>query len=128
MFGPAATTWYGFLARRVGAGPRWGRWGRAGLHVAADQAAFAPAMIAVFLSSMAALEGEPAQARLQAAYLPALRANWAVWPAAQALNFALVPPQFRVLVVNLVSVGWNCYLSFLNSRPMGGRAGVERLE
>ncbi|KAA8576400.1 hypothetical protein EYC84_006530 [Monilinia fructicola] len=39
-----------------------------------------------------------------------------IWPAVQAVNFKLVPLEHRVLVVNIVSLGWNCYLSYLNGR------------
>ncbi|KAG9980650.1 hypothetical protein KCU78_g21604, partial [Aureobasidium melanogenum] len=41
--------------------------------------------------------------------------NWMLWPFVQAVNFKFVPLQHRVLVVNVVSLGWNCYLSYLNS-------------
>jgi len=31
-------------------------------------------------------------------------------------NFKFVPLEHRVLVVNVISLGWNCYLSYLNSQ------------
>jgi hypothetical protein len=42
---------------------------------------------------------------------PTLLANWRLWPAANAINFALVPLQYRVGFSNLVAVFWNIYLS-----------------
>jgi len=45
-----------------------------------------------------------------------------IWPVVQFVNFKYVPLELRVLVVNVVSLGWNCYLSYLNG---GGGAGGE---
>lgn len=64
---------------------------------------------------MAILEGGSPSEKLEQSYWAGLKANWAVWPAVQAINFTLVPLQHRVLVVNIVSLGWNCFLSYLNS-------------
>ncbi|XP_063148195.1 mpv17-like protein 2 [Candoia aspera] len=39
-----------------------------------------------------------------------------VWPGAQLLNFLYLPSQYRVLFVNIVTLGWNVYLSYLKHR------------
>lgn len=83
--------------------------------VAADQLLFAPTFIGVFLSSMAVLEGGSPSDKLAKSYVPALTANYMIWPLVQAVNFRFVPLHHRVLFVNVISIGWNCYLSFLNS-------------
>lgn len=36
-----------------------------------------------------------------------------LWPAVQAVNFTVVPQQFRVLTVQIISLAWNTYLSFM---------------
>ncbi|KAF2128218.1 hypothetical protein P153DRAFT_424112 [Dothidotthia symphoricarpi CBS 119687] len=77
---------------------------------------------ALFLSSMAYLEGASPRQRLRDAYLPGLTKNFMVWPWVQFTNFKYVPMEHRVLVVNVVSLGWNCYLSGLNA---GGGGGVK---
>ena len=69
---------------------------------------------------------ERVQDRLQSTYLTALSKNWMVWPFVQAVNFSVVPVQHRVMVVNVVALGWNCYLSYLNSQ--GGKAKSELVE
>lgn len=71
--------------------------------------------MAVFLSTMAYFEGEAIRTKLENAYLPGLKANWLLWPAVQGINFTIVPLEHRVLVVNVVSLGWNCFLSYLNA-------------
>lgn len=54
------------------------------------------------------MEGTDPGEKLQSTYWEALKKNWMVWPAVQAVNFKFVPLEHRVLVVNVVSLGeWN---------------------
>ena len=105
--------WYGFLARNVNVANK-----RAEVlaRVACDQLAFAPVMIGVFLGSMATMEGASAQERLEKTWWTALKTNWIIWPAVQMVNFTFTPLQHRVLFANIISIGWNCYLSWVNSQ------------
>lgn len=70
-----------------------------------DQVVFASTHLAVFLSSMALMEGTSPKKKLESTYLTALQKNWMVWPFVQAINFKLVPLEHRVLVVNVVALG-----------------------
>jgi protein Mpv17 len=74
--------------------------------MALDQTLMAPLMTAAFFGLMKVLEGRPREAgpEVSAKLAPTLRANWAVWPAAHLVNFALVPAQQRILYINLISV------------------------
>ena len=54
---------------------------------------------------MAVMEGADPKERLRGTYVEALKKNWMVWPAVQAVNFKFVPLEHRVLVVNVVSLG-----------------------
>ncbi|KAH9880913.1 hypothetical protein IAQ61_001207, partial [Plenodomus lingam] len=120
IFGPAATKWYALLTRHINipASPTRTLCAR----VAADQVVFAPLNMTLFLSSMAYLEGASVRQRLADAFLPGYQKNLMLWPWVQFANFKYVPMEFRVLVVNFVSLGWNCYLSALNSGG-GGEGG-----
>ncbi|KAF9890111.1 Protein required for ethanol metabolism [Aspergillus nanangensis] len=112
VFGPFATKWFQFLQNRVIlSSPQKTLVAR----VATDQLLCAPTMIGVFLSSMALMEGTNPQEKLQRTYWAALRTNWTIWPILQGINLYLVPLQYRVLVVNVFNIGWNCFLSFLNN-------------
>ena len=111
VFGPAATTWFNFLARRINF-PK-----SPNLTIAArvltDQSVFASTNLFCFLSSMALMEGSDPKEKLNSTYFEALKKNWMVWPAVQAINFKFVPLEHRVLVVNIVSLGeshtsWHC--------------------
>ena len=103
VFGPLATTWFGFLQRRVRipGSPNAEILARVGL----DQTVLAPLNLFAFLSSMAIMEGSDPQKKIESTYWNALSKNWMLWPFVQAVNFKFVPLQHRVLVVNFVSLG-----------------------
>ncbi|KAI0392350.1 hypothetical protein F5Y17DRAFT_362929 [Xylariaceae sp. FL0594] len=113
VFGPAATTWFKILSTRV---VLRNKNAEMLARVACDQLLFAPTFIGIFLSSMAVLEGSSPKEKLDKSYWPALTTNWMIWPFVQMANFKFVPLQHRVLAVNVVSIGWNCYLSMVNSK------------
>lgn len=113
VFGPAATTWFAFLARNVNPrNPRLTTISR----VACDQLLFAPVAIGAFLSSMAVMEGGSPSRKLQTTWWPALTANWCVWPFVQFVNFTFLPLQHRLLFANVISIGWNSYLSWVSNK------------
>ena len=41
--------------------------------------------------------------KLQDVYLPALKANFMLWPLVQFLNFRVIPLQFQIVSFNLLS-------------------------
>jgi protein Mpv17 len=114
--------------------------------VALDQIIFTPINLTLFLSTMAFLEGFPSKSivaapkatddsklvskveteskgakkrieeRLNSTFYTAFTKNLMVWPWVQLANFSVVPLEHRVLVVNVVALGWNCYMSYLNSK------------
>ena len=65
------------------------------------------------------MEGTDPKEKLSSTYGNALAKNWMLWPLVQTVNFKFVPLEHRVMVVNVVSLGWNCYLSYVNSQ--GGK-------
>lgn len=113
IFGPVATKWFGFLQRSV---VLKNKNAEIAARVACDQLIFAPVMINVFLRSMATMEGTDMQEKVDKTYWAALKANYMIWPFVQAVNFKFVPLDYRVLAVNVVSIGWNCFLSLINSK------------
>ncbi|PBK95850.1 hypothetical protein ARMGADRAFT_1010757 [Armillaria gallica] len=83
-----------------------------------DQAALTPFAVGAFFTCMAVLEGVPQEAypRIQAVYVPTILRNWGVFIPTQIINFALVPHHMRFVVVSVVSLFWNTYLSAVNAR------------
>ena len=112
VFGPGATQWYKLLTKIK----LQSKFATTAARVLTDQCVFATINLGLFLSSMAYLEGASPKQRLQDKYVEALKKNWMLWPPVQTLNFTVVPLEHRVLVVNIVSLGWNCYLSWVNSQ------------
>lgn len=83
--------------------------------VFADQLVFAPIGLAAFFGVMAALEGKDIKQRFNDAYVPALIANYKVWPLAQLINFRFCPPAYRVPFLGTLGIFWTAYLSWLNA-------------
>lgn len=122
VFAPIGVRWYLLLGK---INVFRSTLGNSLVRVAADQLIFAPFIgIPLFYSVMACFELNPnpvqeARTKLEKYWWTTLRNNWTVWPAFQLINFALVPAQFKLLAVNLFSIGWNCYLSYLLNLSTG---------
>nr|GAT50806.1 predicted protein [Mycena chlorophos] len=114
VFGPAFTKWYQFLNRLQFQTPTKALVYRVWL----DQCVLTPGAVIVFFGSMALLEGKPEEAapRIGAGYVPTLLRNWCVFVPTQLINFWVVPPHLRFVVVSVVSLFWNTYLSVANMR------------
>lgn len=116
LIGPVLHFWYGFLWRLL---PR-----NDALTIVkrlvVDQLLFAPVAVASSLSFLAAAQGQAADIprRLKEQVPGAVLNNWKLWPAAQAINFSLVPVPHQVLFANAVSVFWNGYLSWSANQEM----------
>lgn len=112
IFGPAATRWFQFLQEKIVLKNK-------NLEILArvvvDQSLFTPVNLGCFLSSMAYMEGVPIKEKIDKSYKTAITANWSIWPFIQMVNFKFVPLPHRVLFVNTISIGWNCFLSMINS-------------
>lgn len=113
VFAPLGDRWYKVLAKiKVGLS----KVASTAATVALDQAVFAPFVgIPLYYSAMTVMENHPDPAarierKLRDNWWHTLTTNWLVWPAVQALNFGFVPVRLRLLTVNVVSIGWNCYL------------------
>ncbi|KAG6907927.1 hypothetical protein DXG01_006857 [Tephrocybe rancida] len=114
MFGPCMTKWYQYLNSIKFASPTTAVVTRVGL----DQLVLTPVAVAFFFGSMSTLEGKPHEAveRIQNAYVPTIIRNWGVFLPTQIINFAIVPRHLRFVVVSVVSLFWNTYLSAVNAK------------
>lgn len=83
--------------------------------VMTDQLCYSPlSLAAFFLYSTIVIEGgnkEDIKYKLKTAYLQTLVVNYAVWPAAQTINFLFLPKHLQVPFASTVGVFWNAFLS-----------------
>ncbi|KAK5137377.1 hypothetical protein LTR08_008955 [Meristemomyces frigidus] len=117
IMAPVQHRWFGFLHKTF---PMEG--GRATTNalrrVAFDQLLFSPCGLACFFTFMTVTEGGGRRAvvrKFQDVYVPALKANYIVWPAVQMLNFRVIPIQFQIPFVSTIGIAWTAYLSLTNS-------------
>ena len=128
MIGPTLHLWYKFLDRFVAKKYPVGyvlsnteRTLNAARQMLVDQTLFAPFALFQFLAYMGAIEGKSFDSiaeKMKHDMWPTLVVNWYIWPAAQMLNFTLVPLQYRVLFVNSVAILWNAYLSHVQHKDL----------
>lgn len=82
--------------------------------VVADQLVAAPMVLFTIMSSVYLMEGhtvEQTKEKLKNDYCEVLLTNYKVWPLVQFVNFSLVPVNFQVLLVQIVAIFWNTYVS-----------------
>ena len=90
--------------------------------------------LACFFTFMTVAEGggkRAVQRKFQDVYVPALKANFLIWPTVQIINFRVMPIQFQIVrspclhlcflltflqpFVSTVGIAWTAYLSLTNS-------------
>jgi protein Mpv17 len=99
LMAPVQHKWFGFLSKTFplikGAGTT-----SALKRVAFDQLLFAPVGLGIFFTFMTVTEGGGKRAvmrKFKDVYVPALKANYLVWPMVQMLNFRVIPLQFQIV-------------------------------
>uniref|UniRef100_A0A914W101 Mpv17-like protein 2 n=1 Tax=Plectus sambesii TaxID=2011161 RepID=A0A914W101_9BILA len=81
-----------------------------------DQLVLSPVLWLVYFGAMGLIEQSGRQKfieRLHSCGIPMYAAEWFIWPPAQAINFYWLPTKFRVLYSNIVTLGFNWYISYL---------------
>ncbi|KAJ4367308.1 hypothetical protein N0V83_006889 [Neocucurbitaria cava] len=117
LMSPLQHRWFKFLSATFPVS-KAASWIPALKRVAFDQFLFAPAGLAAFFTFMTIAEGggkRAVQRKFQDVYVPALKANFMVWPAVQLINFKLMPIQYQIPFVSSIGIAWTAYLSLTNS-------------
>lgn len=86
-----------------------------------DQTVYGPFIIFFFYSLSSTLAGKnlnDIKLILQERYLTTIFTAYKVWPFVQAVNFSFVPLQHRANFVQVVSLCWNMYLSWMANKPV----------
>nr|POE47523.1 phosphoglycerate kinase [Quercus suber] len=113
IMAPLQHRWFGFLQATfpLSAGKATTNAMR---RVAFDQLLFAPCGLAFFFTFMTVAEGGGRRAvarKFQEVYIPALKANYMVWPAVQMLNFRLIPISLQIVGSYCAPVMWTHVLT-----------------
>lgn len=90
------------------------------IQLALNQLVMTPAMLVVTLAFLQLSHTTSVHSILRNvknAFAGALYTNWRVWTVAQAINFQVVPLDYRVLFGNVVALWWNIVLSWTTSAP-----------
>lgn len=108
--------WWGFLEPKIERIFEYKshRFKNAFVKVIVDQSIGSPVFNAIFFASQAALQGHsPTEIREAVAErLPIqLARHYQVWPFVHIFNFSLFPLHQRVIVQNVLTVGWAAYMS-----------------
>ncbi|XP_033636457.1 mpv17-like protein 2 isoform X2 [Asterias rubens] len=82
-----------------------------------DEIIASPVMTSIFFVGMGLLEGKTWAESvnvLKKKFLTVYMVDICVWPPVQAVNFFFVPPNLRVIYVNVFILLWDVFLSFIN--------------
>ena len=94
-----------------------------------DEFIFSPMYIPVFLSSLWRLEGTewPTIQTMLLKELPGIVvAEWSLWIPTMLMTFRYAPVKFQVLVINVVGVVWQTFLSFMAARAHTNGTGTDQ--
>ncbi|KAK9504362.1 hypothetical protein O3M35_010712 [Rhynocoris fuscipes] len=110
FLGPSIHAWFLVLEKL------YGRSKKVAIYkMVTDQLIFAPTMLATMFTYIKLVNGANKQQlkkSLKEEYPKLLLDNYKIWPAAQFLNFYLIPVQFRVVFLQSLAVFWNAYISW----------------
>lgn len=115
VLGPFNHVWYSFLDKAL-PGINFATISK---KILADQACASPFFAFTFFIGTGTLEGKPFNAsfgEFRAKFWEVYKADWTLWPAAQAINFYFLKPKYRVVYVAFVTLVWNTYLSYVKHK------------
>ncbi|KAH7322644.1 hypothetical protein B0I35DRAFT_476574 [Stachybotrys elegans] len=93
------------------------RWLSVAARIFVNQTLLPPFFNSYFFGMQALLSGETLEAaveRIKNTVPISLINSWKFWPLVNAVSFLFIPVEHRAVFANIISIGWQTYLSFLN--------------
>ena len=84
-----------------------------------DQVLWNPIFGIMFFGYVAALESKGFQYvidKTKNELMTQVTGSWKVWPLAHTINFRFIPSSQRVLYINSIQIGYNCFLSLIANK------------
>jgi len=111
FIGPVLKNWFVFLERMYGSKGKWTPIKK----LATDQILFAPCLQLSAIPVLGLMNGhswDKIKKTVEKDYYDIMIANWKLWPFVQTVNFYLVPLNYRLPLVAVVSLAWNIYYTW----------------
>lgn len=121
VHGPTGHYFYGFLDGKMPGTSA----ATVASKVAIDQLIWNPIFGTMFFGWLGLMEGqdlEGIKTRIQKDLMASVKGSWTVWPIAHAINFRFIPNSQRLLYINTVQIGYNCFLSILANKNVAPEA------
>lgn len=84
-----------------------------------DQLLIGPLCILLFFSGLGVLEGkslDSINSEIKSKFLVVYKMDWVIWPPTQFINFYFVPVKYQIMYINLVTVLYDVFLSYVKHR------------
>jgi len=86
-----------------------------------DSIIFSPITVSGYFTLRSIMEGsgiDGIKDKLSTRLVKTVLGAWKFWPAANIVNFGFIPLEFRVLYMNVLSVFWSFYLTYVNGQKI----------
>lgn len=112
--GPLLHVWYSFLEWFVTKKMKLSGGAKTLVKLLIDRGIWGPPFVLLtiaFIQFLQTISPKKTAEAIQRSYVAVLIANQKTWIPGQLINFHFINPEYQVLFVNAVNVGWNTYLS-----------------
>lgn len=88
--------------------------------VAIDQTLWAPIFMTMFFTYFGLFDLNPGSIipSIKEKMFTSVSTSWKTWIPAHGINFAFVPTKLRLFYINVIQIGFNCFLSIIGNKKV----------